>query len=93
MAKLKDSRIFITFSPDKTLHSVFCFGAISFFIFRHGGGESEVEFLLRGKLTEFKCGLGFAKTIFWGKGFGKTDTDFPPAGGMRAGFVLRNWWG
>jgi len=23
-----------------------------------------------------KCGLGFAKTIFWGKGFGKTETDF-----------------
>jgi len=22
-----------------------------------------------------KCGLGFAKTIFWGKGFGKTETD------------------
>ena len=31
-----------------------------------------------------KCGLGFAKTIFWGKGFGKTSADFvfvfcPPA--------------
>src|SRR3990172_3209917 len=23
-----------------------------------------------------KCGLGFAKTIFWGKGFGKTSADF-----------------
>ena len=22
-----------------------------------------------------KCGLGFAKTIFWGKGFGKTETN------------------
>src|SRR3989338_7571168 len=22
-----------------------------------------------------KCGLGFAKTIFWGKGFGKTSAD------------------
>ena len=37
----------------------------------------EVGFLLREKLTEFKCGLGFAKTIFWGYGFGKTETEFP----------------
>jgi len=50
-------------SPPRIL---FLFGAISFFFFRYGGGESEVEFLLREKLTEFKCGLGFAKTIFWG---------------------------
>ena len=58
-----------------TTHSVlFC--AISFFIFRYGSGESEVGFLLKEKLTEFKCGLGFAKTIFWGKGFGKTSADF-----------------
>ena len=35
----------------------------------------EGEFLLREKLTEFKCGLGFAKTIFWGKEFGKTETN------------------
>jgi len=39
-----------------------------------------------------QCGLGFAKTIFWGKGFGKTSADFPPAGGvwggMRAGFGI-----
>src|SRR3989338_9917590 len=40
-----------------------------------------------------KCGLGFAKTIFWGKGFGKTSADFVFAfvragvwGGMRASF-------
>ena len=31
----------------------------------------EGEFLLREKLTEFKCGLGFAKTIFWGKDLAK----------------------
>jgi len=37
----------------------------------------EGGFLLREKLTEFKCGLGFAKTIFWGYGFGKTETEFP----------------
>jgi len=61
-----------------TTHSVL-FGAISFLFFRYGGGESEVGFLLREKLAEFKCGLGFAKTIFWGKGFGKTSVDFPPA--------------
>jgi len=30
-------------------------------------------------VTEFKCGLGFTKTIFWGKGFGKTSANFPPA--------------
>jgi len=24
-------------------------------------------------------GLGFAKTIFWGKGFGKNSADLPPA--------------
>jgi len=46
-----------------------------FFIFRYGGGESEVGFLLREKLTEFKCGLGFAKLFFWGFGFGKTETN------------------
>jgi hypothetical protein len=47
----------------------------------------EVGFLLREKLTEFQCqfdGLGFAKTIFWGFGFRKTETNFffafcPPA--------------
>ena len=36
-----------------------------------------------------KCGLGFAKTIFWGKGFGKTSAEFsrPQKGvwGMNAG--------
>ena len=30
-------------------------------------------------VTEFKCGLGFTKTIFWGKGFGKTSADSPLA--------------
>ena len=48
-----------------------------------------------------KYGLGFAKTIFWGKGFRKTETDFSkrifgigfrPAGGvwggMRGGFLF-----
>ena len=28
-----------------------------------------------GQVAE-QCGLGFAKTIFWGKGFGKTSADF-----------------
>ena len=37
----------------------------------------EVGFLLREKLAEFKCGLGFAKLFFWGFGFGKTETEFP----------------
>jgi hypothetical protein len=44
-----------------------------------------------------QCGLGFAKTIFWGKGFGKTETNlffgFCPRGGgvwggIRAGFLI-----
>ena len=45
-----------------------------------------------GQCVGLQYGLGFAKTIFWGKGFSKTSTDFPPAGGvwggMRAGFGL-----
>ena len=32
-----------------------------------------------GSIAGLQCGLGFAKAIFWGKGFGKTSTDFPPA--------------
>src|SRR3990167_8580383 len=55
----------------------FCFARFPFSFFRYGGGESEVGFLLREKLTEFKCGLGFAKLFFWGFGFGKTETEFP----------------
>ena len=39
-----------------------------------------------------KCGLGFAKTIFWGKGFGKTSAEFsrPQKGvwGMNAGGLI-----
>ena len=30
-----------------------------------------------GSVAGLQYGLGFAKTIFWGKGFGKTSTDFP----------------
>jgi len=46
-----------------------------------------------GQVAE-QCGLGFAKTIFWGKGFGKTSAEFPRpqkgvwgmnAGGFRTG--------
>jgi len=33
-----------------------------------------------GQVAE-QCGLGFAKTIFWGKGFGKTSTDLDFASG------------
>jgi len=37
------------------------------------------------------CGLGFAKAIFWGKGFGKTSAEFyrPQKGvwGMNAGGI------
>ena len=29
-----------------------------------------------GGVQEYKCGLGFAKTIFWGYGFRKTETNF-----------------
>ena len=38
-----------------------------------------------------QCGLGFAKTIFWGKGFGKTETDldFASGGGGVWGGILR----
>jgi len=73
-------------------HILFLFGAIPFLFFRYGGGESEGGFLLREKLTEFKCRLGFAKTIFWGFGFRKTSADFPRGGGVwggiRAGFGI-----
>jgi len=29
-----------------------------------------------GQCVGLQCGLGFAKTIFWGKGFGKTSAEF-----------------
>ena len=29
-----------------------------------------------GQCVGLQCGLGFAKTIFWGKGFGKTSANF-----------------
>jgi len=42
-----------------------------------------------GSVAGLQCGLGFAKTIFWGKGFRKTETEFsrPQKGvwGMNAG--------
>jgi hypothetical protein len=42
-----------------------------------------------GQCVGLQCGLGFAKTIFWGKGFGKTSAEFsrPQKGvwGMNAG--------
>ena len=45
-----------------------------------------------GSVAGLQFGLGFAKTIFWGKGFGKTSTEFsrPQKGvwGMNAGGVL-----
>jgi len=31
-----------------------------------------------GSVARLQFGLGFAKTIFWGKGFGKTSADLPP---------------
>jgi len=40
------------------------------FFFR--GSAQEVS----GQCGGAKCGLGFAKTIFWGKGFGKTSANF-----------------
>jgi len=65
--------------PPSPRHHAFCFdlARFPFSFFRYGGGESEVGFLLWEKLTEFKCGLGFAKLFFWGFGFGKTETEFP----------------
>ena len=50
---------------------------------------SEVGFLFDGETDGIQSGLGFAKTIFWGKGFGKTSAEFsrPQKGvwGMNAG--------
>ncbi|MBU1045670.1 hypothetical protein KJ616_00930, partial [Patescibacteria group bacterium] len=44
-----------------------------------------------GQCVGLQCGLGFAKTIFWGKGFGKTSAEFsrPQKGvwGMNAGGI------
>jgi hypothetical protein len=50
-----------------------------------------------GSVAGLQCGLGFAKTIFWGKGFGKTSAEFsrPQKGvwGMNAGgFLFRDFW-
>jgi len=55
------------------------FGAISFLFFRYGGGEGEVGFLLREKLAEFKCGLGFAKLFSGDLDLAKPRRIFPPA--------------
>ena len=63
-------------APPSPRHHTFFFCLARFPFFRYGGGESEGGFLLREKLTEFKCGLGFAKLFFWGYGFGKTETKF-----------------
>ena len=68
---------------------IFCFRTILVFFFRYGRVQARDGFLLREKLAEFKYGLGFAKTIFWGFGFGKTSAEFsrPQKGvwGMNAG--------
>ena len=51
-----------------------------------------------GSVAGLQCGLGFAKTIFWGKGFGKTSAEFSRpqkgvwgmnAGGFRTGSFLK----
>src|SRR3989344_5225591 len=68
---------------EKTLLRVFFFRGSALQVFGQCGGA--------------KCELGFAKNIFWGKGFGKTSTDFcccvcPRGGGVwggiRAGCAL-----
>src|SRR3989338_3054811 len=45
-----------------------------------------------GSVAGLQCGLGFAKTIFWGLDFRKTSADFPRGGGVwggiRAGFAF-----
>jgi len=42
-----------------------------------------------GSVAGLQCGLGFAKAIFWGKGFGKTsaDLDFASGGGVWGGIL------
>ena len=51
------------FTPAKSeMQGVFFFRGSALQVFRQCGGA--------------KYGLGFAKTIFWGKGFGKTSADF-----------------
>jgi len=50
-----------------------------------------------GQCVGLQCGLGFVKTIFWGKGFGKTFANFPArrkglgrnAGGIRFRFFRK----
>ena len=50
-----------------------------------------------GSVAGLQCGLGFAKTIFWGKGFGKTSAESsrPQKGvwGMNVGGFLGFWRG
>jgi len=52
--------------------------------------------LLTEQVVGLRCGLGFAKTIFWGKGFGKTSAEFsrPQKGvwGMNAGGIPNSFW-
>ena len=45
------------------------------------------------QVAGLQCGLGFAKTIFWGKGFGKTSAEFSRAeegSGEESARVFRN---
>ena len=75
-------------------HASFVFARFWFSFFGMGVCRRGTGFSLREKLAEFKCGLGFAKTIFWGKGFGKTSAEFPArrkgsGEWMRAGLVFR----
>ena len=74
-----------------TTHSIL-FGAIPFFFFFGMVVAGEVGVLPREKMTEFKCGLGFAKLFSGDLDLAKPRRIFPPAErglGNECGRVLR----
>src|SRR3989344_9264555 len=67
-------------APPSPRHHAFCFCLARFpFYFFGMVVAGEVGFLLREKLTEFKCGLGFAKLFSGDMDLAKPRLNFPPA--------------
>ena len=64
-------------APPSPRHHAFCFdlaGFFSFFILYGGGGRGRVS--PKGETDGIQMRTRFCQTIFWGFGFGKTETEF-----------------
>src|SRR3989338_1019432 len=102
-ARLRSRSVVPPSPPPHPLYFCFAGGFSFFFFFFWWGGGGRSGFSLKGETDGIQSGLGFAKTIFWGKGFGKTETNVfeirrdsgldsarrkGAGGGMRAGFFF-----